>query len=208
MTFGECIKRKFQCEGEIGRIKVERDRAVEMLNGTRAEQITDHYRFLMDGCPSMDQMIKDGRAQPMGSMEFIRIIERDCKIKLKSQVPMTVSTDVPLYIHGGGAQYVIPKLVFLRYARNSMINRFKYEASSKPPARQFVCAMFAWALYCEMQAGPLWDVYCAYINVLAAGTTSHGINLVTFSDDKRAYYFEPQTDRLYLPDYPPRTVII
>jgi len=174
MALYDCFKLRFKCADWIRWLQ---------------SDIENHYGFLAKGLPTMEEMIKDGRAKPFTTMEFFKQFEKQTGRELKTLCERPTDPDKETQlIQVGQSNWRLPQDIFKEIIIRSSINKFKYQKDS---SRKYICGDFSFSLFCEMQIGYWWDVFIGL-----AGIPGHQLNLMWFSDKEEIQLFEPQTDLL------------
>ncbi len=214
--FLECYKRRFKC-GES--IELFKDQCVTLTKERDAQKaIADTQKALVDklknipksalfdGIPTMEEMIADGRAVRKQTADLQRLFKSQFGQILYTNPGVAMSDRNKVIWNRSLSEYlwIIPKDVFQEIMKRSVTDLYIWDNEGP---RVKVCTEFAWSAYCELQSirNGYWDVFIAYLIIQPKPEykpmTGHAINLCWFSDeDDKLYYFEPQNDRLWVPD--------
>jgi len=107
--------------------------------------------------------------------------------------------NIEAHFFTGTSHYRVPMHIMKQIAKQSLISEWKY-SSTNDINGPYACNDFATSFFFEFKVAPL-GYHQAVIAVL--GVSNHRINAFIPAEEDKIYYFEPQTDKMWLPDLDP-----
>jgi hypothetical protein len=223
MPFLTCFKNKFNCEtilkpkrDEIAKMNSEfltlskqRDTLKSTLGG-REFTLTNRQANLkkyQDYSKMYNDLVPLEVCGKLTSVEEIkRIIKsswgRECHGYFTNYND-TTSIEAHFITTSEGNIYRPPLEVFRKLATRSMVSEWRYSASegndeTHNPNGAYACNDYATSFYSEMKVAPL-GYHKMVIGIL--GVTGHRINCFIPAEEDKVYYYEPQNDSIWFPNF-------